>query len=91
MTARGVLDGLLDPGTFRSWDDATASTGQDGTTAGGAEPGPGTLPVTGPNLSPTVVLADTLIATGLLLGLVGLIALLQRRARHATSTRGKPQ
>jgi hypothetical protein len=42
-----------------------------------------TLPVTGPNLSSTVVLADTLIATGLLLGLVGLIALLQRRAARA--------
>ena len=46
-----------------------------------ASPALGTLPVTGPNLSPTVVLADTLIATGLLLGLVGLIALLQRRGR----------
>jgi hypothetical protein len=42
-----------------------------------------TLPVTGANLSSTVVLADTLIVTGLLIGLVGLIALLRRRARGA--------
>jgi acetyl-CoA carboxylase carboxyl transferase subunit beta len=40
MTARGVLDGLLDPGTFRSWDDTPVGTGPGGTTAGGAETGP---------------------------------------------------
>jgi acetyl-CoA carboxylase carboxyl transferase subunit beta len=40
MTARGVLDGLLDPGTFRSWDNAPASTGPGDTAPGGAEPGP---------------------------------------------------
>jgi hypothetical protein len=39
-----------------------------------------TLPVTGPNLSAQFVLASTLVAAGVLLGLAGL---LQRRARGA--------
>ncbi len=42
---------------------------------------PSALPASFRNAPPTVVLADTVIATALLLGLVGLVGLLQRRAR----------
>jgi hypothetical protein len=43
-------------------------------------PAVSTLPTTGPDLSSELVLASTLIAAGVLLGLAGL---LQRRARGA--------
>ncbi len=42
---------------------------------------PSALPASFRNVPSTVVLADTMIATALLLGLVGLVGLLQRRAR----------
>jgi hypothetical protein len=42
---------------------------------------PGALPAALQNAPSTVVLAYTVIATALLLGLVGLVGLLQRRSR----------
>jgi hypothetical protein len=42
---------------------------------------PGALPAAFRNAPSTVVLAYTVIATALLLGLVGLVGLLQRRSR----------
>jgi hypothetical protein len=41
----------------------------------------GALQVLGPNLPPTVVVADTVITTAVLLGLVGLVGLVQRLKR----------
>jgi hypothetical protein len=40
------------------------------------------LPITGPNLSAQFVLASTLVAAGVLLGLVGLLARRARGPRH---------
>jgi hypothetical protein len=41
----------------------------------------GALQILNPNLPPTVIVADTMIATAVLLALVGLVGLLQRRTR----------
>jgi hypothetical protein len=47
---------------------------------------PGALPAAFRNAPPTVVLAYTVIATAVLLGLVGLVALLQRRSRGTSNS-----
>ena len=46
-----------------------------------AGPPPGALPAALRNAPSTVVLAYTVVATALLLGLVGLVGLVQRRSR----------
>jgi hypothetical protein len=48
---------------------------------------PSALPLSFRNVPPTVVLADTLIVTALLLGLVGVVGLVGRLRRRARGAR----